>query len=123
MRKSIALTALAALIAMPLLMGPSDASATCRGKKLTGTVLGSGVGALIGNSISHGGGGAVIGAVGGGVVGHEIGRSGCNQRTTYRSAPTRTRYAATPAPRPVAVQKVYYDQYGNAVAATPVTYR
>ncbi|MDB5457384.1 MAG: hypothetical protein JWP92_2969 [Caulobacter sp.] len=119
MRKSIALTALAALIAAPLVMGPSDADASCRGRKIASTALGSGVGALLGNSISHGGGGAVIGAVGGGVVGHEIGRSGCSKERTYTRA-SRTRYAAAPAPRaaPRAVQKVYYDQYGN-----PVTYR
>ena len=118
MRKTIAFSALAALIAAPLMMAPTDASASCKSRKTTGTLLGGVGGALLGNSISHGGGGAVIGGLGGAVVGHEIGKSGCNSRRAYYRSSSRTRYAASPAPR--AVRKVYYDQYGNPVASAPV---
>ena len=118
MRKTIAMTALAALISAPLMMAPTEASASCQSRKTTGTVLGGVGGALLGNSISHGGGGAVIGGLGGAVVGHEIGKSGCNNRRAYYRSSSRTRYAAQPAPRPV--RKVYYDQYGNPVASAPV---
>ena len=121
MRKTFTLAALAAVIAAPLILGASEASASCQDRKTTGTLLGGVGGALLGNSISHGGGGAVIGGLGGAVVGHEIGKSGCNShRTYYRSS--RTRYAAAPAPAPErrAVRKVYYDQYGNPVASAPV---
>jgi hypothetical protein len=64
----------------------------------------------------------VIGGLGGAVLGHEIAKSGggCATRTYYRSS--RTRYASqrAPAAKPRAVRKVYYDQYGNAVASSPV---
>jgi uncharacterized protein YcfJ len=119
MRKTFALTALAALVAAPLLIGATDASASCQSRKTTGTVLGGVGGALVGNSISHGGGGAVIGGLGGAVLGHEIARSGCaTTRTYYRSS--RTRYSSAPPPQREAVRKVYYDQYGNPVASAPV---
>jgi len=122
MRKAIAITAFAALVAAPLMMGPTEANASCQSRKTTGTLLGGVTGALVGNSISHGGGGAVIGGLGGAVVGHEIGKSGCNRRVYYRSS--RARYAAAPArapaPAPQPVRKVYYDQYGNPVASAPV---
>ena len=121
MRRTFALSALAALVAAPMLIGATDANATCQSRKTTGTVLGGVGGALVGNSISHGGGGAVIGGLGGAVLGHEIARSGCNtSRTYYRTS--RTRYASqrAPAAPPRAVRKVYYDEYGNPVASSPV---
>jgi uncharacterized protein YcfJ len=118
MRKMITLTALTAAFALPLLAGPTDANASCQSRKTTGTVLGGVGGALLGNSISHGGGGAVVGGIGGAVLGHEIGRSGCNRGHTYYRSSRRTGYAAAPAPR--AVRKVYYDQYGNPVGSAPV---
>jgi len=120
MRRTFSLAALAALVAAPMLIGATDASASCQSRKTTGTVLGGVGGALVGNSISHGGGGAVIGGLGGAVLGHEIARSGCNTtRTYYRSS--RTRYASqrAPAAPPRAVRKVYYDEYGNPVASAP----
>lgn len=117
MRKTFAITALAALIALPLVAGPTDADASCRSRKNTGTVLGGVGGALLGNSISHGGGGAVVGGIGGAVIGHEIGRSGCNRgQTQYRNS--RARYASDRAPsRPA--HRTYYDQYGNPVGSAP----
>ena len=123
MRRTFGLTALAALVAAPLLLAGTDASATCQDRKTTGTLLGGVGGALVGNSISHGGGGAVIGGLGGAVLGHEIARSGggCATRTYYRTS--RTRYASQRAPvqaPPRAVRKVYYDEYGNPVASAPV---
>jgi len=76
-RKTIASAALAALVALPLVAGPTAASASCRGRANTGTVVGGVGGALLGNSISHGGGGAIIGGLGGAVLGHQIAKSGC----------------------------------------------
>lgn len=118
MRKTFAFTALAALIALPLVAGPTDANASCHSRKTTGTLLGGVGGALLGNSISHGGAGAVVGGLGGAVIGHEIGRSGCNRgHSYYRSS--RGRYASQPEPARAA-QRVYYDEYGNAVRSAPV---
>lgn len=83
-RKTISSAALAALIALPLLAGPTAANASCRGRANTGTVVGGVGGALLGNSISHGGGGAIIGGLGGAVIGHQIAKSGCRS-THYAS--------------------------------------
>ena len=114
MRQFIALTALAAAISLPLMVGPTDANASCQSRKTTGTLILGGVGgALIGNSISRGGGGAVVGGLGGAVLGHEIAKGGCGpSRHAYYRNP-RSRYAATSAYGPQ--QKLYYDQYGNAL--------
>src|SRR4030095_6620455 len=122
MRRTLASAALAALVAAPLLVGATDASASCQRRKTTGTVLGGVGGALVGNSISHGGGGAVIGGLGGAVLGHEIARSGWHTPPPYSRTSNRTRYASqrAPAAQPRAVRKVYYDEYGNAVASSPV---
>lgn len=111
MRKTITLMALAGLIALPLIASPADA-ATCHSRKQTGTILGGVGGALLGNAVSHGGGGAIVGGLGGAVVGHEIGKSGCKPRHyTRTSSNSRTRYAPASTP----ARKVYYDQYGNPV--------
>jgi hypothetical protein len=131
MRNWILMGGLAAAIALPLAAAPDDASAaSCRSRKLTGTVVGGLGGALLGGAVTHGSAGPIIGGLGGAVVGHEIGRSGCRRYTrsysyrapAYRSS-SRTRSsaarAADAAPPP---RRVYYDQYGAPVsyAATPV---
>lgn len=123
MPRAILLTGLAAASAAVLLAAPGVASATCGERKATGTILGGLGGALLGNSISKGGGGAVVGGLGGAVVGHEIAKSGCGRyRTTaYRSSSAnRSRsvsrsYAAAPRP----VRYVYYDQYGQPISSGP----
>lgn len=113
MRKTLTYAGLAALMALPMIAGPTDASASCQGRKATGTLLGGVGGALIGNSISHGGGGAVVGGLGGAVVGHQIAKSGCSHATHYRTS--RVRYDRRGHP----VRRVYYDQYGNPVGSEP----
>ncbi|WP_310542895.1 hypothetical protein [Phenylobacterium sp.] len=122
MRKTFTLTALAALVALPLIAGPTDADASCRSRKLNGTVIGGLGGALLGGAVTHGSTGPIVGGLGGAVVGHEIGRSGCGRQNRGYAQNTRSRYAAAPAPAR-AVRKVYYDQYGNPVASAPVEYR
>jgi uncharacterized protein YcfJ len=107
MRKTLTTTALAALIALPLIAGATDASASCRGRANTGTALGAVGGALLGNSISRGGGGAIVGGLGGAVVGHEIAKGGCHRTRHAYYRHSNSRYAAN---RPV-----YYDQRGHPV--------
>jgi hypothetical protein len=113
MRNTFTLAAVATLIALPLIAGPTGASASCQGRKDTGTVLGGVGGALLGNSVSRGGGGAIIGGLGGAVVGHEIAKQGCGGggRAYYRRG--HTRYAHGSAYRPTS--QGYYDQRGNLV--------
>jgi len=112
MRNALALTALAAVISLPLITGPTSANAS-------GTLLGGVGGALIGNSISRGAGGAIIGGLGGAVVGHEIAKSGCGsyRHTAYRSS--RARYAERGG---APMQKIYYDRYGNPIVPPAPTY-
>ena len=123
MRKTIPIAALAAAVSLPLILGSTDAAASCQARKNTGTVLGGVGGALIGNSISKGGGGAVIGGLGGAVLGHEIAKSGCgpSRHAYYRSG--HSRYASSYASSYAPTQKVYYDQYGNAIVSPSQTYR
>jgi len=84
-KSTLAVTALIGLSAASLLIAPASASASCAGRKTTGTVLGGVGGALVGNSIAHGGGGAILGGVGGAVLGHELAR--CDDRPRAEYAP------------------------------------
>jgi len=119
MKRLVLMGGLAVALALPLVAAPGAAQASCEDRKLTGTVLGGVSGALIGNSISRGGGGAILGGLGGAVVGHEIAGSGCRRyrssayyRRGYREGSYRG--AAAPYPDP-ATRYVYYDTYGNPV--------
>jgi uncharacterized protein YcfJ len=122
MRNPISIMALATLMALPLMAAPSDAdAASCRSRKLNGTLLGAAGGALLGGAVTHGSTGPIVGGLGGAVVGREVGRNGCGKRY-YRSS---SRHRATPryrsssndyAPRSES-RRVYYDQYGNPVRA------
>lgn len=94
LRKAISTAALAAAIALPLVAGPTAANASCRGRANTGTVVGGVGGALLGNSISHGGGGAIIGGLGGAVIGHQIAKSGCSYSRHAYHPPRRHAYYA-----------------------------
>lgn len=121
MRKTLALSALAALIALPMIAGPTDADASCRSRKLNGTIIGGVGGALLGGAVTHGSTGPIVGGLGGAVVGHEIGRNGCGRKVSHNySSRQRTHYAQARNAPSQAVRKVYYDQYGNAIGSAPV---
>lgn len=81
-------------LSLPALLAPSTASASCNDRKVTGTVVGGLSGALIGNSISRGGGGAVVGGLGGAVIGHQIAKGSCRDegRRDYQSRDYHSRY-------------------------------
>ena len=120
MAKIISRTALALLLSVPLVAaGASAEAASCQTRKANGTVIGGIGGALLGNSISHGGGGLVLGGLGGAVVGRQVAKSGC-KRVVYRAAPARTA-AQTRQQQPAT--RTYYDQYGRPVTTTSVAYR
>ncbi len=94
MNRLITIGSLTAALAVCALAAPTAASASCSDRKATGTVIGGVGGALIGNSIAGGGGGAVLGGLGGAVLGHQIAANGCRG---YRSAgyyPYHRRYAS-----------------------------
>ena len=113
MRTAITSVALAALVALPLIAGSTAANASCQGRKDTGTIIGGVGGALLGNSISRGGGGAVIGGLGGAVAGHEIAKSGCGSSRHAYYRHSRSRYAYN---THRASNGAYYDQHGNLVS-------
>jgi hypothetical protein len=120
MSKVISRAAIAALVSLPLIAAATQANASCQSRKNTGTVIGGIGGALLGNSISHGGGGAVVGGLGGAVVGHEVAKGGC-KRVVYRNRPATSARAGTPRPAPSAT-RTYYDQYGRPVTPTQARY-
>jgi uncharacterized protein YcfJ len=123
MRRIFAVTALATALSLPLIVGSTDANASCQSRKNTGTIIGGVSGALLGNAVSSGGGktgGTIIGGLGGAVLGHEIAKSGCHGSRHAYYRPSRSRYATAQSPdygRPDYGRKVYYDQYGNAVVS------
>jgi hypothetical protein len=119
MKQFILMASLASALVLPVLAAPTAAHASCEGRKMTGTVLGGVGGALIGNSISRGGGGALIGGLGGAVLGHEIAKSGCGH-SYRREASYGRRYRDAADEPPHAVRYVYYDQYGDPVSEGPV---
>ena len=120
MKKTLAYTALAALLALPMLAAPTDADASCKSRKVNGTILGGVGGALLGGAVTHGSTGPIVGGVGGALVGREIGKSGCNKSRAYY-APRQSSSARAQASAPV--RKVYYDRYGNVVSSEPVNVR
>jgi len=117
--KTISLTALALLLAAPLVMTPVNAdAATCGTRKLNGTLLGAAGGALAGGAVTHGSTGPIVGGLAGAVVGREIGRSGCTTTRYYRSSRARPAYRSAPAryyapPREDVRRVNYYDEYGR----------
>ncbi len=99
----------------------APAQASCRDDKTTGTILGGVGGAVIGNSVSRGGGGAILGGLGGALIGRSIAGSNCrHERYAYYGR----RYYGPPAPvgPSPGPATLYYDPYGNPVtpgAPTP----
>jgi hypothetical protein len=116
-RKPFLTLSLAALVAAPLLLAAGDAdAASCRTRKLNGTLLGAASGALIGGAGTHGSTRPIVRGLGGAVVGREVGRNGCGQQRAYRTTRAHPARYHSAAPRREPVRKVYYDQHGNPVA-------
>lgn len=107
MRRFAVLGLACALIAAPL-------TAKAEGLDI-GTLIGAGLGGLVGNQIGHGTGkmaATAVGVVTGGVIGHHV-DDGWNSgsRRTYNSAPSTTYYAPT--------QTVYSPNYVAPYAPEP----
>jgi uncharacterized protein YcfJ len=103
---------LTAALSLSLLAAPTEAQASCQGRKTTGTIVGAAGGALVGNALWHGGGGAVVGGLGGAVAGHEIAKSGCRRSTARVSRSRHYARQSSDHPRPAA-----YDEHGDPVYA------
>jgi hypothetical protein len=118
MRNPISIAALAAILAMPLLGVATDAdAASCKTRKLNGTLLGAAGGAAAGGLLTHGSTGPIVGGLAGAVVGREVGRNGCYEKRAYRRSAHRPAHYRSSTPRyEQPARKVYYDQYGAPVA-------
>lgn len=130
MNRSIVLGAASAALGLALVSAPNSASASCSDRKATGTIIGGIGGALIGNSIAGGGGGAILGGLGGAVAGHAIAGSGCGRYRHdayyYERAPRYRHYshynrdygyAGTGGAYAPRAQTVYYDSRGNPISS------
>src|SRR5438067_13916683 len=127
MRRTILVAGLVAAVATPSF---ASARTVCEQRahehKVVGTVLGAGVGALVGNAITNDTGGTILGGVGGAVVGNQLARSKCySYRTSsrtryYRSAPTgyydNASYRDGPA-RCSYETRPYYNERGELIYA------
>ncbi len=122
MLKSLLLGGLAAAAFIPSLASAQQSCQDARhDNRVAGTIIGAGLGALLGNAVSeHGGkpGGTIIGGVGGAVIGNQIAGSGTkcgeNRYGYYDTAGhwvprTYTAYG-------------YYDANGQWVANAPAGY-
>ena len=122
LRKSLSIMALAAVVSAPLLFASGDAdAASCRTRKLNGTLLGAAGGRLLGDAVTHGSTGPIVGGLGGAVVGREIGRNGCDRNgVAYRGSRARPAHyhssAAHHAPVRQTSRKVYYDAHGAPIS-------
>lgn len=79
MSKPIATILIAAAVAAApclALAGPCERHA--HNRRVTGTVLGAGAGALIGSAVAHGAAAPLLGAAGGAVVGNQLAREKCH---------------------------------------------
>ena len=125
MNRTIVLGAVSAAFGLAVLSAPNIAAASCSDRKATGTVIGGIGGALIGNSISGGGGGAILGGIGGAVAGHAIPGSGCGhyrhdayyyeRAPGYHHSTRNSGYTTSGYARPT--QTVYYDSRGNPISS------
>ncbi|MFI4966004.1 MAG: YMGG-like glycine zipper-containing protein [Caulobacterales bacterium] len=133
MRRILTIAGLIAAVAAPSMI-PARASADsycehrAHQRKVAGTLLGALGGGLLGNAVSHhGGGGTLIGAGVGAVVGNNLARTNCYGHAYYRARPRRSSYGSTyaPASYPSAgartchyETKPFYDAHGRLVYAS-----
>lgn len=134
MRRTILVAGLVAAVAAPSFASARTAcEQRSHDRKVAGTLIGAGVGALVGNAVSHDGGGALIGGIGGAVVGNQVARVNCDSRRAYYRSRTRYshRYAnrhyensyynnanyAGPAPACHYENRPYYDERGQLIYA------
>jgi hypothetical protein len=102
MNKLRLIGSLTAALSLSSLAAPTQAYASCQARKTTGTIVGAAGGALLGNAMWHGGGGAVVGGLGGAVAGHEIAKGGCGHSSAKASGARRYARQTDEHPRPAA---------------------
>jgi uncharacterized protein YcfJ len=129
MRRTLIVVGLALAVGAPSF---AEARTACdqyaHNRKVTGTLIGAGVGGLLGNAVAARGvktEGTLLGAAAGAVVGNQVSRVKCDRgRTYYRSSrsyrPARAYRQASYKPRAYACRyetRPFYDEYGRLVYA------
>jgi hypothetical protein len=123
MRRHLLVAGLAAAALIPSLASAQQTCADQRNNRVAGTIVGAGVGALLGGAVAGHGAkteGAVIGGVGGAIVGNQIakGRGDCVDSYGYYDN-NGVWHANTVASRNAVG---YYDANGNWVEGAPSGY-
>ncbi len=120
MRKHLMLLSLAAVTLVPSLAFAQQTCEERRNNRVAGTVVGAGIGAIIGSAVAGRGDrneGAVIGAIGGGVIGNQATKGDGDCREAYGYYDNGGSWHSNPVARDQA--RGYYDRNGNWVVGQP----
>ena len=120
MRKHLLLAGFAALTLIPSLAVAETNCETHRGNRVAGTVVGGGIGALLGSAIAGRGdrtAGAVIGGIGGAVLGNQISKPKADCAHAYGYYDKAGNWHANAVDR--ADAQGYFDRDGNWIDGTP----
>ena len=123
MHKLILVAGLAAAALIPSMASAQQSCEAQRGNQVAGTVVGAGLGALVGSAIAGRGDhttGAVIGGVGGAVVGNQLSAPNADCAHAYGYYDSNSRWHATSVSR--ADARGYYDRNGGWVDGAPNGY-
>ena len=123
MRKFTLAAGLAVAVLVPSLALAQSSCEQQSGNRAAGTVVGAGLGALVGSAIAGRGNhttGAIVGGVGGAVIGNSIGGSSADCAHAYGYYDRDSQWHATRVSREVAAG--YYDRDGRWVEGQPQGY-
>ena len=123
MRKLLLVAGLAAAALIPSIASAQQSCEAQRGNQVAGTIVGAGVGALLGSAIAGRGDhttGAVIGGVGGAVVGNQLSSPNGDCAHAYGYYDRNSQWHANAVAR--ADARGYYDRNGAWVAGAPNGY-
>jgi uncharacterized protein YcfJ len=120
MRNKLLVVGLAAATLIPSFAAAQQTCEERRNNRVAGTVIGAGIGAILGSAVAGRGDrneGAVIGAVGGGVIGNQATKGHDDCRNAYGFYDNNGNWHANAVAR--AEAQGYYDRNGNWVSGAP----
>jgi hypothetical protein len=123
MRKNLLVAGIAAAALLPSLAFAQQTCEQQSNNRVAGTVVGAGLGAIVGSAVAgHGdrGTGAVIGGIGGAVIGNQVAKGSADCTHAYGYYDSNGAWHATSVARNQA--QGYYDRDGRWVAGAPNGY-
>lgn len=120
MRKHLLMLGLTAATLIPSLAAAQQTCEERRNNRVAGTVVGAGLGAILGSAVAGRGDrneGAVIGAIGGGVIGNQVSKGNGDCREAYGYYDNNGNWHSNAVARDQA--RGYYDRNGNWVQGQP----